>query len=341
MAAAKARKARMLNMDKERAVKMPPSEFTVEQTNKNNGLLSKAQEMIDQEHDDVKHMNQMQLYSKVVTIRDKQLEESKQLERDWLNEQKKLDLMMEIERLKSLQAMEERERLKHEAQKRGASVIIEQIKEREIERIREQELREKEMAQMQKQVEAMREQERQAAEAKRKRAAEMMKEVEESNRIALSAKNKRIQEERDEDMKIFRYNQERALKEEERLAEERRVKAQKEYEVQKLRELQEKAQDRQAEIDALRAKRAFEEGERQARAKELAAIETKKKQMDDLEVARKKQFMERELMMAEQAKTERDAFLKVIEEQRKSEAYEREIHDEKNNALKSHAQCIR
>jgi len=44
----------------------------------------------------------MQLYSKVVTIRDKQLEESKQLEQDWLNEQKKLDLMMEIERLKSL-----------------------------------------------------------------------------------------------------------------------------------------------------------------------------------------------------------------------------------------------
>jgi len=67
---------------------------------------------------------------------------------------------MEIERLKSLQAMEERERLKHEAQKKGALVIIDQIKEREIERIKEQEMREKEMAQMQRQVEAMKEQER-------------------------------------------------------------------------------------------------------------------------------------------------------------------------------------
>lgn len=102
MAAAKARKARMVAMDKERAVKMPPNEFAVAQSNKNNGLLAKAQEQIDQEHDDVKHMNQMQLYSKVVTIRDKQLEESKQLESEWVNEQKKLDLMMEIERLKSL-----------------------------------------------------------------------------------------------------------------------------------------------------------------------------------------------------------------------------------------------
>jgi len=59
--------------------------------------------------DDVKHMNQMVLYSKVVTIRDKQLDENKRLEQEWIEEQKKLDLMMEIERLKVLQEEEERE----------------------------------------------------------------------------------------------------------------------------------------------------------------------------------------------------------------------------------------
>ena len=48
-------------------------------------------------------MNQMVMYSKIVTIRDKQLEENKMLEQEWVDEQKKLDLMMEIERLKSLQ----------------------------------------------------------------------------------------------------------------------------------------------------------------------------------------------------------------------------------------------
>ena len=54
-------------------------------------------------------MNQMVLYSKVGTIRDKQLEENKRLEQEWIEEQKKLDLMMEIERLKVLQEEEERE----------------------------------------------------------------------------------------------------------------------------------------------------------------------------------------------------------------------------------------
>ena len=49
----------------------------------------------------------MVLYSKVVTIRDKQKEENTRLEKEYVEEQKKLDLMMEIERLKLLKKEEE------------------------------------------------------------------------------------------------------------------------------------------------------------------------------------------------------------------------------------------
>ena len=41
---------------------------------------------MDEEHDDVKLMNKMTFYAKVVTVRDKQLEENKQLESEWLAE---------------------------------------------------------------------------------------------------------------------------------------------------------------------------------------------------------------------------------------------------------------
>ena len=107
--------------------------------------MTKAMEKLDEEQDDVKHMNQMMLYSKVVTIRDRQLEEQKALESEWVDEQKRLDIMMEIERLKSLKMQEEREVEKMRALKQGSLVIIDQIKERELERIKEQEHREKEM----------------------------------------------------------------------------------------------------------------------------------------------------------------------------------------------------
>ena len=40
--------------------------------------------------------------------------------------------MMEIERLKGLQAAEIKEQARVEAQRRGAAVIIDQIKEREV-----------------------------------------------------------------------------------------------------------------------------------------------------------------------------------------------------------------
>ncbi len=124
MAAAKARKQRMLDLDKERALKMPPTEQQVIDKEKADGLLTKAQQLLDEDHDDVKHMNQMMLYSKVVTIRDRQLDEAKRLEQEWIEEQKRLDLMMEIERLKSLKLQEEREVKRKEAQKQGSLVIV-------------------------------------------------------------------------------------------------------------------------------------------------------------------------------------------------------------------------
>ena len=98
--AANARKKRMMAMDQERASKVPPSEYQQEQNKKKEGLLQKAQDELDEEKDEVKHMNQMVNYSKCVTIRDKQLEEQKKLEEEYKDEDKRLDLMMEIERLR-------------------------------------------------------------------------------------------------------------------------------------------------------------------------------------------------------------------------------------------------
>jgi len=52
------------------------------------------------------------------------------------------------------------------------------------------------------------------------------------------------------------------------LAEKIRQKEEKELEVQRLREMQEKASDRQADIDAIRAKRSQEEADRALRERE-------------------------------------------------------------------------
>ena len=164
---ANARKSRMADNDKNRSSKIPPTKQELNINERASNLLSKAEMQLDEEQDDVKHMNQMVMYSKIVTIRDKQLEENKMLEQEWVDEQKKLDLMMEIERLKSLQEQDEREQRRKEALKRGQQVIVDQIKERELERLRQEEILEKEKIQMQKVLEKNKEEDRKTAESKK------------------------------------------------------------------------------------------------------------------------------------------------------------------------------
>ena len=61
----------------------------------------------------------------------------------------------------------------------------------------------------------------------------------------------------------------------------------------------------------------------------------------ELDQARKKQFLENEIKLAEQAKAERDAFLKIIEKQKNEEENEKRVESEKQNAFRNHAGAIR
>jgi len=65
------------------------------------------------------------------------------------------------------------------------------------------------------------------------------------------------------------------------------------------------------------------------------------RQAQELEVARKRQFQEREAMMATQAKAERDDFLRIIERQKEEEEKERNLEQEKKGTLKNHSTVIR
>ena len=64
MAVHNARKKRMFQIDKELRSKLSPNEFEVENTEKKESVLNRAQDILDQEKDDVKTMNQMVLYAK-------------------------------------------------------------------------------------------------------------------------------------------------------------------------------------------------------------------------------------------------------------------------------------
>lgn len=137
------------------------------------------------------------------------------------------------------------------------------------------------------------------------------------------------------------YQRNKREKEEAVAAEARRVADEKEKEIQRLRELQERAADRQADIDALRAKRASEEAERNQRAREAKEAAHRAAVIKDLEESRLRQFRDREERFACQAAAERKEFLGVISKQKADEENERRLAEKKAAALRDHATCIR
>merc|ERR1719432_265043 len=146
-----------------------------------NGVLERAKRMLDENMDDVKHLNQMMLYSKVVTIRDAQIQEKRQVQAEKEEEERCLDCMMEIERLKALKMYEVREKERLESQRSGAKVIIEQIKDRQAQRMREEEQRDQERAFILKQIEALKAEEIEQARQKQLASERLMKEVNVAN----------------------------------------------------------------------------------------------------------------------------------------------------------------
>jgi hypothetical protein len=311
---AAARKEKMLRMEKEIAARpaaLTESELAERETRTR--LLAHARQSIDSSHGDVKHMNQMMLYAQCVTIRDAQILEKRRIADALMEEEKRMDLAMEIERVRTLKLMEEREAARTSEQRQGASVIIQQIAEREQERIRAQEAREQEAAAMMARVRALEEKEEEERQAKVHAGRRLLQEVMDANHAQAKAKLRKKQEEIDEDLRIQAYIRQKEARDAENEAELAHIRAEKEKEIARLRAMQEKAQDRQAAIDELRAKRYQEAKDREWRQQQIEAANKRDAMKRDIAMAREAQRQEKSRRIAEQALQERDEYMRVLE----------------------------
>ena len=199
------------------------SDIDRENISRANTLKEKAQKLIDENSDEAKDMNKLILYAKVATIRDIQKEESKFIYNEFKKQEEKMDLMMELDRLKELQLQENRERTRKDQQKAGSLVIVDQIKERDMERIKGKEMLERERQMILKQTKELEEEFKRQAEIKKEQAARLAKEVDETNIKAIEIKERKKIEEKELELRIHQYNLEKAKREEEELGEKRFV----------------------------------------------------------------------------------------------------------------------
>jgi len=289
-AKARERKEKMIAMEAKRKANLAKSDLELEDEGKMSNLLENAERARDEQLDDVKHMNQMMLYAKCVTIRDAQLLEKQMIQKEKADHEKAIDMLMEQERQKSLELTEERQRMKQEERLRGAAIIRMQIEQREKERIREKEKEEE----------------------RRKAGKELLEEAAHANAEQIKRKELVRQKLADEEQRIADYIAEKDRKEQERQEaadEEVRRKAE---ETARLRAMQEKAADKQAEADALRAKRAQEDYERAWRKKERETQEKKDRMLADIMNSREEMKAKKEKVQAEAAQAEKMQFERIL-----------------------------
>lgn len=306
------RRDKLMAIDRERSrfgVPQNPEEIAKQASRQEH--IRRAKLMQDEEHDEVKVMSKVVLNSKCVAIRDAQIEEKKSIRAEKAHGERRLDMMMEMERLKALNAYEDREKKQIEDRKKGALVIRAQIEEREREQARQQQLKLQEQQQMLQQIEKLKEDEKEEAQRRVAAAQRLMEGVKVTNAEQIRLKARMREADVEEERRIAAYVKDKELRDQEVQREQDRIRTEKEHEIARLRALQEKAQDKQAELDALRAKRAQEAYEREWRKKERDEAQRVVRIHRELGEARDTQKREKEALFAEQAFIEYEEFNRV------------------------------
>jgi hypothetical protein len=100
----------MQTYDQQRKKNTPLDDIDQEAKEESEYILKRANELRQEQEDEVKHLNELILNAKCHAIRDAQLLEKKQIKQEIIEEDKRLDMIMEIERINSLKIQEEIER---------------------------------------------------------------------------------------------------------------------------------------------------------------------------------------------------------------------------------------
>jgi len=108
----------------------------------------------------------------------------------------------------------------------------------------------------------------------------------------------------------------------------------------KLLAMQEKTQNKQAELDELRARRHQEEKERRERGRERAEAELKKSRMAEMAVARTQQAAQRKAMMAREAVMQQQEYEEAVRHAMVQMERESKEASSKTEAAKIHREAL-
>uniref|UniRef100_A0A3Q3J8C3 Cilia- and flagella-associated protein 45 n=1 Tax=Monopterus albus TaxID=43700 RepID=A0A3Q3J8C3_MONAL len=285
------------------------TELELEARDRVQHLVERASALRMEQEEEVKKLNKLILGAQCQATRDAQIQEKKQIQMEMLEEEKRLDAMMEVERRKALETVEQIAEL-HKQQRI-------QIQQRLEEKHLQDELKAQEREHLLESQERMNLEDLKALEKKKEELQHLQEEIMRINAETVRAKEQRREEEKLADMRDMEYIQKKLLQEREAEyeAEQRRIKKEKELEIARLRARQERAKDYKAEQDELRARRNQEIADRQWRRKEKELAAKRAQEQAMLKAYRLEQVHHKEKLLSIEAGREKATFESVLVQQ--------------------------
>ncbi|XDB49137.1 PREDICTED: cilia- and flagella-associated protein 45 isoform X1 [Capra hircus] len=328
-------------------------------------LLQRANQLRMEQEEELKDMKKIILNAKCHAIRDAQILEKQLIQKELDAEEKRLNQMMEVERQKSVQRQEELDRKRREERIRGRRHIVEQMEKNQEERSLLAEQREQEKEQMLEYMEKLQEEDLRVTglhrscqvlpatkpsdavglegdlEQRHQQKLKMQAEIKRINDETQRQKAELLAQEKLADQMVMEFTKKKMAREAEFEAEQERIRREKEKEIARLRAMQEKAQDYQAEKDALRAKRNQEFADREWRRKEKENAQKKLETEAMLRKSRLEQVAFKEHTLAVQVQRDRDEFERILRAQREQIEKERLEEEKKATGRLQHANELR
>lgn len=123
------RKERILKLAEAAKKKEAKTPLQLEQENEVKDQLKEAHKLLDEQLDEVKMMNRKVQYAVTVAVRDRQIAEKERIKKEVEDEERRLDLLMEIERLKTIQKDEQKKMLDKQKKMRVNEMLMRQKEE--------------------------------------------------------------------------------------------------------------------------------------------------------------------------------------------------------------------
>ena len=340
---AKQHRERLADIDKNRRTKENglDMEMRKEQEAVKKELDRKMKDFRSENIDEVKKMNHFVFNAKCVQIRDKQLKQKKEIYEMEKNRIKKMDLMIEVERLKKVRDAARLVEGKREENLKGRMVIVKQIKDNHMKRMRQKEEQEDEAHEMLKRIKELENEGQRAAKMKLINQQKLKNLIDEANQAAIEYKALQQMKEREEDETRKQYMIQKHRQEEQIIVEKKKLQEEKEKEVSRLREKQEKANDRHQELDLLRARRAFQKGERDIRDRTKRDTEKQTILHEELNRERTWQMEQKIQRRGAEIKKDQELHQKTLKEINRDLARDRGIEEEKRRKRILHSEGIK